>query len=158
MWAIKLDRLYFQGTVNKDVYMDLLQTEFKPFLDALAADGVTNLEFEQDNAHPHAAKRTHKFLEALASKPGLTIMDWPANSPDLSPMENLWAHLKDEICKQYPDTPKLSGYPQTIRAVLRQRLHKIWWEIGREVLNVLVEDMPKCCKEVIAAKGWYIGH
>jgi len=54
--------------------MELLQTEFEPFLDALVADEVSNLEFQQDNAHPHVAIRTHKFLKALAEKYRLTIM------------------------------------------------------------------------------------
>ena len=148
--------VFFLGTVNQDVYMEMLQTEFEPFLEALATDGITNLEFEQDNARPHVAIRTCKFLEALARKHGLTIMDWPANSPDLSPIENLWSHLKDELRKQYPDTPTLTGSRQTIKAILRERVHKIWWKIGEDVLNRLIEDMPKRCNEVIAAKGWYI--
>ena len=67
--------VFFPGTVNQDVYMEMLQTEFEPFLEALATDGITNLEFEQDNASPHVAIRTCKFLEALARKHGLTIMD-----------------------------------------------------------------------------------
>jgi hypothetical protein len=85
-------------------------------------------------------------------------MDWPANSPDLSLIENLWAHLKDELRKRYPDKAALKGSAQTIKATLQQRLHEIWWEIGEEVLNKLVEDMPKRCKEVIAVRGWYTGH
>src|SRR5579859_771208 len=66
--------------------------------------------------------------------------------------------LKDELRKQYPDTATLKGSARTIKATLQQRLHKIWWDIGEEVLNRLVEDMPKRCKEVIAVRGWYTGH
>jgi hypothetical protein len=148
--------VFFPGTVNQDVYIEVLRQYLDPFIEALAADGITNIEFEQDNAPPHTGNRAREFLDALAKKHGFTIMPWPANSPDLSPIENLWAYLKDELRKQYPDTPKLSGSPQTIRAVLRQRLHKIWWEIREDVLNALVEDMPERCKKVIAAKGWYM--
>jgi hypothetical protein len=74
--------VFISGSINQDVYMELLQTEFDPFLNALGADGQTNLKFQQDNAHPHTAKRTLEFLEAFARKHRLTIMDWPANSPD----------------------------------------------------------------------------
>ena len=150
--------VFISGSINQDVYMELLRTEFDPFLNALAADGQTNLEFQQDNARPHSAKRTLEFLEALARKHGLTIMDWPANSPDLSPIENLWAHIKHELRTRYPDTATLKGSATTIKAKLQERLNEIWWEIGEEVLNKLVEDMPKHCEEVIAAKGWYMGH
>ena len=148
--------VFFPSTVNQDVYIEVLRQYLDPFVKALAVDGITNLEFEQDNARPHVARRAREFLDALAKKHGFTIMDWPANSPDLSPIENLWAHLKHELRRQYPDTPKLSGSPQAIRAVLRQRLHKIWWEIGEKVLKALVEDMLERCMKVIAAKGWYI--
>ena len=150
--------VFISGSVNQDVYMEMLRTEFDPFLEALAADTQTTYEFEQDNALPHVSKRTRKFLEALARKHGLTIMDWPANSPDLSPIEDLWAHLKYELRRQFPDTARLKGSPQTIRAVLRERLHKIWWEIGEEVLNRLIEGMPKRVEEVITARGWYTSH
>jgi hypothetical protein len=143
--------------VNQYVYIELLRTNFEPFVEALAASEET-LEFQQDNARPHTAMKTRKFLEALASKYGLTIMNWPANSPDLSPIEDLWAHLKHELRRQFPDTATLTGSPQTIKAKLREHLHKIWWEIGEEVLNKLVESMPKRVEEVIAVRGWYTSH
>jgi transposase len=150
--------VFISGSVNQDVYMEMLRTEFDPFLEALAADTQMTYKFQQDNARPHVSKRTRKFLEALAEKHGLILMDWPANSPDLSPIENLWAHLKYELHRQYPDMAKLKGLPQTIKATLQERLHKIWWEIGEEVLNKLVESMPKRVKEVIAAGGWYTSY
>src|SRR5579859_7903961 len=94
------------------------------------------------------------------SQENMDLQSWTGRriSPDLSLIENLWAHLKDELRKQYPDTATLKGSARTIKATLQQRLHKIWWDIGEEVLNRLVEDMPKRCKEVIAVRGWYTGH
>src|SRR5579859_3271299 len=153
--------VFISGSVNQDTYIGLLQKEFDPFLNALAADGQINLEFQQDNARPHTAKRTVEFLESLTRKHGLTLMDWPANSPDLSPIENLWAHIKHELRKQYPDTATLKGSCGTIKAALQERLHKIWWDIGGvrgEVLNDLINGMPKRVEEVITARGWYTGH
>src|SRR5437667_426037 len=77
---------------------------------------------------------------------------------DLPPIEDLWEHLKHELRQQFPDTARLKGSPQTIKATLRERLHKIWWEIGEEVLNRLIEGMPKRVEEVIAVRGWYMSH
>ena len=81
--------ILFSDTIKQDIYMQILQMEFELFLEALAADRITNLEFQQDNAYSHVTKRTCKFLEALANKHKLTIINWLANSSDLSPIENL---------------------------------------------------------------------
>lgn len=85
-------------------------------------------------------------------------MDWPANSSDLSPIEDLWAHLKYELRQQYPDTARLKGSPPAIKLKLQERLNKIWWEIGEDTLNHLIESMPNRVQEVIAARGWYTSH
>jgi len=146
---------FISGSVNQDTYIELLRTEFDPFLEALGKDIGTTYEFQQDNARPHTAKRTVQFLEALTRKHGLTVMDWPANSPDLSPIEELWAHLKHELRERYPDTATLKGSPETIKAKLRERVHKIWWEIGEKVLDALIESMPCRVEEVLHARGWY---
>jgi transposase len=138
-----------------DTYIQLLQQEFNPFIEALKADGYTNLIFQQDNARPHTAKKSTEFLNSLARKHGFTIMNWLANSPDLSPIENLWAHLKDVLRKQYPDTKTLRGSPETIKMKLCERLHKIWWDIKVEVLQKHIESMPERVQQVLDARGWY---
>jgi transposase len=42
-------------------------------------------------------------------------MDWPAKSPDLKPIENLWTLLKDKIYKIYPELKTMR------RTILRMR-------------------------------------
>ena len=148
IWACFLgDKLgpivFISGSVNQDVYIELLRMDFEPFVEALAANGETNLEFQHDNASSHTAKKTAEFLKVLVRRHGLTLMDRPVNSPDLSPIENLGAHLKLELRQRFPDTATLKGSRETIKAALQERLHKIWWDIGEEVLNDMVNGMPK---------------
>jgi hypothetical protein len=63
-------------------------------IDALNADGLMNLEFQQYNAKLHTSPGTIRWLEDEARKHGFSIMHWPVNSPDQNPMEHLCAHLK----------------------------------------------------------------
>jgi len=45
--------------------------------------------FQDDNARPHRAKFLDQFLQAQ----GIQQMVWPACSPDLIPIEELWDQL-----------------------------------------------------------------
>jgi len=88
---------FIDGTINTQVHIDVLADIFLPFIDALSADGITDIVFQQDNATPHTAKRMQRSLENWAREHGFSVMEWLPNSPDMNPIEHVWARLKLEL-------------------------------------------------------------
>ena len=48
---------------------------------------------QQDNARPHAARLTQNFLTTH----NVPTLPWPASSPDLNPIEDIWDYMKRKI-------------------------------------------------------------
>jgi transposase len=73
------------------------------------------------------------------------LMEWPSNSPDLNPIENLWAYLKAQ----------LSAYPQepSTTEELLLRLQAEWAKLGPKALEKYVNDLPARIAAVIENKG-----
>ena len=65
----------------------------------------------QDGALCHRAKIATQFLKSKK----IQIFDWPGNSPDLNPIENLWTILKDKVSETQPTNTKMLG--QAIKEV-----------------------------------------
>ena len=55
------------------------------------------LIFQQDNAACHTSFDPRSIIEILFNN---NTIEWPQNSPDLSPIENVWAILKEKLSKR----------------------------------------------------------
>jgi len=69
---------FIDGMVNTDVYIAVLNDQLLSFIDALNANGITNVLFQQDNARPHTSKRTKQWLAASAKQHGFSVIEWPS--------------------------------------------------------------------------------
>ena len=78
--------IIINGNINAQTYInDVLAVEALPFIQFHGP----NVTFMHDNAHPHSATITRQFL-ATNDVNGL---DWPANSPNLSPIKQVLVKL-----------------------------------------------------------------
>ena len=83
-----------------------------------------NFIFQQDNYPKHkATKKTTAFFKSNKIK----LLEWPPQSPDLNPIENLWAYL-DENVNKINVTDKILYYTA---------LQKAWNKIDPEYLKKL---------------------
>jgi len=54
--------------------------------------------FQQDDAPCHTTKKCKKWF----SENNTEVLDWPGNSRDLYPIENLWSRLKQAVAAKRP--------------------------------------------------------
>ena len=117
---------FIARNLNSQQYVDeVMRPMALPFLRQIGQGAV----FQDDNARPHCGHIVNDFLRVN----NINRMDWPANLPDLDPIENLWDELG---CRTYRDNP-----PQTIPQ-LRHRLAQEWQNIPQATIRPCVGSMP----------------
>ena len=100
-----------------------------------------NKTFQQDNARAHTARVTRDFLQ----QNNITVMNWPALSPDLNPIEHLWDHIQLKLNEEQPRP--------TTAAELSLAYQRVWARIPMAFVNRLINSMYRRCVAVINAAG-----
>ena len=126
-----------KGRMNAEMYKDILESHMLPHAkDKMATDWV----FQHDNDPKHSSKLVSNWLKENNVK----ILQWPAQSPDLNPIEHLWEAVERQI--------RLETFQKT--SDLMKGISCAWNELSVDVLSNLVESMPLRCEAVIKAKGY----
>ena len=130
-------------------YTDVLRDFFIPpgnkvFKGAGKWDG--NWKMQQDNAPPHKTATNMDII--TANVPGGHFLAWPPNSPDLSPIENLWGWMDSRLHKLH----KCNNIEK-----LEANLEHIRQTIPPSLLHNMFDDMKARMERVIELDGDYIG-
>ena len=130
------------GGLDAELYCRILSEELQNTIDWYSMDR-NKIIFQHDNDPKHTAKKTKEWIQ----QNGIQVLDWPAQSPDLNPIEMLWINLKR----------RLANYEEISKGVqeLWERVEVEWDKIPKEDCLNLIESMPKRIAEVLKAKGGY---
>lgn len=134
--------LYFlppKTTMNADRYLQVVESKLLPFMAIHDAR-----HFLQDGAPCHKAK---KVMEVLKKQP-FGVIDWPGNSPDLNPIENIWAIMKAKLKGNH----KVKCLADLIQAI------KVMWvkDMTRDLFRKHARSMPNRLRMVIQNNGQMI--
>jgi len=110
--------------------------------------------FAQDNASTHTARIVQDWIQPWAAENGVELVNWPAYSPDLNPIENLWKLLKQEICERYPELGDMPKSQAAMDRLVRAAV-EVWEDFKEELFLSLVDSMVRRCEAVIDSNGWY---
>ncbi|CAK9819099.1 Transposable element Tcb1 transposase [Anthophora quadrimaculata] len=125
------------GIMDRFVYLDIVKNVLLPFAkDKMPNDWI----YQADNDPKHTARVVKEFLE----KEKLNIMKWPAQSPDLNPIEMLWIDVDHEIKRRKPKNIQ----------DLFEMIEEAWKSIPVDRCIRLINSMQRRCAEVIKNKGY----
>ncbi len=91
---------FLKSTVNAAIYQEILEHSMPPSADKLYGDA--DFIFQQDLVPAHTAKGTKSWF----NDHGVTVLDWPANSPDLNSIENVWGIVKRKMKDTRPSNAR----------------------------------------------------
>ncbi|XP_057673496.1 ras-related protein Rab-40C isoform X1 [Corythoichthys intestinalis] len=123
--------------INGTMYREILSENLFP--SAWALKMRRGWVFQHDNDPKHTARATKEWLR----KKHIKVLEWPSQSPDLNPIENLWRELKVYVAQRQP---------QNITA-LEEICMEEWAKIPATVCEKLVKSYRKRLASVIANKG-----
>lgn len=130
--------VFDRGTLTALRYRDdILAPIVRPFAGAIGVDFI----LMQDNARPHTARIAMDYL----NQEGIEVMDWPARSPDLNPIEHVWDYIYRRISER--DNRPLT-LPDLIQALILE-----WNGLPQQVIATLIRSVPRRCRECYNRRG-----
>lgn len=132
---------FIEGTMDSAKYVDILSRNLRSSATNM---GLKSFVFQQDNDPKHKAKLTNQFFEAK----NIQVMDWPPQSPDLNPIENLWGSMKEAIAEKEPKNLR------ELKVIITDE----WNKISVETCKKLALSFKKRALAIYKAAGGHINY
>ncbi len=127
----------WKGTINAERYIQVLEQHMLPSRRRLFQE---DLAFSNMTMPDHIL---HQLQHHGCVEEGIRVLKWPACSPDLSPIENIWRIIKRKMRQRRPKTV------EQLEACIRQE----WDNIPIPKLEQLVSSVPRRLQTVIKRRG-----
>lgn len=131
--------VWIKTMMDQALYVDILRNSMLPYAEY---EMPLKWIFMQDNDPKHTSRSAKNFFHEHQ----ISVLEWPAQSPDLNPIENLWGDIKEAVAKARPKNNN----------ELWQIVQTSWQAISKERCQNLVDSMPRRCNAVIKNKGYGI--
>lgn len=129
------------GIMDKELYKEILEDCMLPSMHTLGT-----FIFQQDNDPKHTSKLCREYLDSLAH---ISVLEWPAQSPDLNPIEHVWRQLKVAIQRKVDHL----GKRPTNLDELWAWVVEAWNNLNVMDLECLVASVPRRIRAVIKNRG-----
>ena len=126
--------------LDSNYYIEILKKNLKASVEMIHGHPSHPFIFQQDNAPCHSSQKTIKYLH----DENILLLPWPAQSPDINIIENLWQFMKNALRHDPPRT----------KDQLIKNLFQIWYAIPRSVINKLYNSLPHRMKAITKCKGY----
>ena len=133
---------FYEGSLNQYSYQKILDEFLYPT--ANGKYGLKRWSLVHDGATCHTANSTKQAILAQARR----IIDWPAASPDLNPIENVWALLKRAVNRKNPSSK------QELKNIIQDE----WNKLDNSIVQGLARSMPARLNKLLETKGAYTGY
>ncbi|CAN8064725.1 unnamed protein product [Agarophyton chilense] len=137
------DMAFIETIMNSEKYAEVLENYLLPFSYCMHGEEFI---FQQNNAPVHKSNSMKQWFNSL----NMSVMEWPARSPDLKPIESTWGMLARMVYGQ--------GRQFDTVFDLKNCIKDCWEKIDCNAINPFIESMPKRCISVIQARGAKINY
>lgn len=134
----RTDLVLIERNMTAQVYLEQV---ILPVVVPYAGAVGENFIFMQDNARPHVARIVMNVLE----QQHISLLEWPAQSPDMNPLEHLWDKLQRKVTNS---NDHINGPRELFRVLQRE-----WRAIPQEEIDNLILTIRNRIRAVINNRG-----